>query len=196
MYNENRTCGVLGDYDLSISQRKPRIPGTDRTGTVTFMAITLLTDKYWRGEIQRTYRHELEAFIWILPFVFLRYQNGKSQPGTLVDQWMTSNYTACFNIKSGFLNIDQLSEKAQLCQSDFKDHWMLVEHLLAWLTGFEFNAREHFVRTGEILDHGGVASRWPLFVAQLRLASKRYSSHIGYVDTLIDELELEELIKA
>ena len=70
MYNVKLHCGVLCDYDLSISQRQPRMPGTDRTGTIPFMAIQLLTDEYWNGSMERLYQHELEAFIWILPFVF------------------------------------------------------------------------------------------------------------------------------
>src|SRR5271154_1459235 len=134
MYNPRLQCGVLGDYDLSISRRQLRVPGTDRTGTIPFMARDLLSHKYWNGEIQRRYRHEAEALIWILPFVFLRYQNGKSQPGTLVDAWMTSDYIACFKEKSGFLHRTKLPEKEQLCQPDYKDHWMLAQELLSWLT--------------------------------------------------------------
>ena len=53
MYNKELGCGVLGDYDLSICRRKQRVP---RTGTVPFMAIDLLTDEYWNGEIVRLYR--------------------------------------------------------------------------------------------------------------------------------------------
>ena len=104
MCNENMKSGILIDYDFSSSRRQPRMPGTDRTGTIPFMAVELLTDEYWNGSIERLYRHELEAFIWILPFVFLRYQNGKSQRGTLVDQWMTSNYITCYE-KSAFQNV-------------------------------------------------------------------------------------------
>src|SRR5271170_3917635 len=84
--------------------------GTNRMGTIPFMAIELLTNEYWNGSIERLYRHELEAFIWILPFVFLRYQNGKSQRGTVVDQWMTSNYISCREKKSAFRNVDDLRE--------------------------------------------------------------------------------------
>ena len=45
---------------------RPRVPETDRTGTISFMAIELLTDEYWNGKIEQLCRDELEAFIWIL----------------------------------------------------------------------------------------------------------------------------------
>jgi len=70
MYNEDSDCGVLGDFDLSIDRRSPRLPGTDRTG---FMAITLLSDKYLHGKMERKYRHELEALIWVLLLAVLRF---------------------------------------------------------------------------------------------------------------------------
>ena len=70
----------LIDYDFSSSLQHPCIPQArmNRTGAIPFMAIGLLNDKYWNGSIERLYWHELGAFIWILSFVFLRYQNGKS----------------------------------------------------------------------------------------------------------------------
>ena len=77
MYDPESKCGVLTDFDLSL--REPRVSGTDRTGTVPFMAIDLLTDEYWEGTIKRYYYHELESFIWVIVFVFLLYQDGKRQ---------------------------------------------------------------------------------------------------------------------
>src|SRR5271154_7439111 len=134
MYNPRLQCGVLGDYDLSISRRQLRVPGTDRTGTIPFMARDLLSHEYWNGDIERRYRHELEACIWILPFVFLRYQNGKSQSGTLVDAWMTSDYITCAEKKTHFLLPTKLRQNEQLCQPDYKDHWKLADDLLFWLS--------------------------------------------------------------
>ena len=34
---------------------------------------------------------------------------------------------------------------------------------------------------------------WPLFVAQLRSVAKEFSSGLGYIDALIDDLRLEKL---
>ena len=189
MYNDKLHCGVLCDYDLSISRQRPRVPGTDRTGTIPFMAVELLTKEYWNGSIERLYRHELEAFIWILPFVFLRYQNGKSQRGTLVDQWMTSDYIACYKEKSAFQNVRDLSKKKRLCQSDFIDHWELVQSLLLWNTEVDVAALR-----GMDVNLDSVASIWPLFVGELRLVAKRFPTHLSYVDKLVDDLGLENLL--
>ena len=56
MYNEDLQCGVLSDFDLSVSQRQRHVPGTDRTGTIPFMAIALLADEYideyWHGGME------------------------------------------------------------------------------------------------------------------------------------------------
>ncbi|KAF8182310.1 hypothetical protein BJ912DRAFT_928663 [Pholiota molesta] len=93
MYDEEKKCGVLTDFDLSLLQWEPRIPGTDRTGTVPFMAIELLSKDYWEGRIKRYYHHELESFIWILPYVFLTYINKVRKTNALIDDWRTSDYT-------------------------------------------------------------------------------------------------------
>ncbi|KAF8881282.1 hypothetical protein CPB84DRAFT_1791916, partial [Gymnopilus junonius] len=38
MYDEDNGCGILTDFDLSLLQWEPRIFGTDRMGTIPFMA--------------------------------------------------------------------------------------------------------------------------------------------------------------
>ena len=152
------------------------------------MAVGLLKDEYWNGSIERLYRHDLEAFIWILPFVFLRYQNGKSQRGTLVDQWMTSNYIACRKEKNDFQYVRELPKKERFCQSDFIDHWELVEALLSWNTEIGITA----LRRMDVIPDS-VASIWPLFVERLRLVAKRDPEHLSYVDELVNNLGLENI---
>ena len=51
------------------------LPGGERTGTLAFMALELLTDQAWNGNVRRLYRHDLEGFIWMLPWVFLQYED-------------------------------------------------------------------------------------------------------------------------
>jgi hypothetical protein len=106
------------------------------------MAIALLSDKYWNGEIERKYRHELEAFIWVLPFVFLRYQDRQSQRGTPVDGWMTDNYRTCAKEKSYLRTPEMLPDMQKSCQSDFKDHWEFAESLLCWLIDLDQSAQK------------------------------------------------------
>ena len=188
MYDQGLKCGVLIDYDLSISQQQP---GTD-AGSIPFMAIDLLNDEYWKGEIVRLYRHELEAFLWMLPFVFLRYQDRESQRGTPVDVWMTSDYITCRKEKTDFWSSDRLNENRELCQMDFRGHWPLAEELLLWwnlwLNAAKFS---RYMRGETYTDVGNsIPPLWPLFVARLRLVAKKFSSGLGYMDALIDDLEL------
>ena len=104
MYHPIRKCGVLTDFDLSIIAWRERVLGTDRTGTIPFMALELLCPEYWEGKITRQYYHELEAFIWMLPFVFLAYDNGKLDPNNrFIKSWMTSDYITCGEKKLAFV---------------------------------------------------------------------------------------------
>ena len=153
------------------------------------MAIELLTDEYWNGSIERLYRHDLEAFIWILPFVFLRYQHGKSQQGTLVDRWMTSDYIACRKKKNDFQRGSGIRQRGLLCQSDFKHHWELAACLLLWSDNISCDP--YFEDAG--VTDNSVASIWSLFVKRLMFVAKRYPAHLSYVDKLVDDLGLENL---
>ena len=129
MYDLDLKCGVLTDFDLSLLQWEPRIIGTDRTGTVPFMATDLLTEAYWRGLTKRFYRHELEAFIWVLPFTFLSYQDGMRLSNAYVDPWRTSDYRVCMEKKIAFQEQNTFTAAASTVQTDFKGYWRLVYFL-------------------------------------------------------------------
>ncbi|KAF8881762.1 hypothetical protein BD779DRAFT_1473240 [Infundibulicybe gibba] len=57
-------CGILNDLDLA--QLRGRLPpsGTERTGTMPFMALDLLRGPAWHGHVEREYRHDAESFAW------------------------------------------------------------------------------------------------------------------------------------
>ncbi|KDR79225.1 hypothetical protein GALMADRAFT_1228876 [Galerina marginata CBS 339.88] len=103
MYDPDTQSGVLSDFDLSILQWEPRVVGTERTGTVPFMAIELLTKDYWEGKIPRYYHHELESFIWILVYVSLLYNDEIRQSNSGVNTWRTADYIACARNKLHFI---------------------------------------------------------------------------------------------
>ena len=68
------------------------------------MAIDFLNKKYWDGLVRRPkYHYELEAFIWVLLFVFIRYQGRAAVPNTIVEEWTTSDYGTSHEKKSNFL---------------------------------------------------------------------------------------------
>ncbi|KAJ8457029.1 hypothetical protein ONZ45_g18479 [Pleurotus djamor] len=94
--------GVLTDFDLSILQWEDRVIGCDPIGTVPFMALALLKDEYWNGGIQRCYHHELEAFIWCLPFVCLGGFVADSERHEVITEWVAADPTQCRRLKLDF----------------------------------------------------------------------------------------------
>ncbi|KAG0695564.1 hypothetical protein DFH29DRAFT_954736, partial [Suillus ampliporus] len=79
--------GVLNDYDLSSLATTQGPLGNERTGTVPFMALDLLSPESQRGKVQHLYRHDLESFIWVLVWKkyyvvgnFSRYEPSDIEP--------------------------------------------------------------------------------------------------------------------
>ncbi|KAG2065053.1 hypothetical protein BDR04DRAFT_1109108 [Suillus decipiens] len=104
-WKDGKRMGVLNDYDLSslIDDRGPR--GNERTGTVPFMALDLLTAEAQRGEVKHLYRHDLESFMWVFIWICFRYREGVLLPEELrpLDDWARLDAVACGEKKSFFL---------------------------------------------------------------------------------------------
>ena len=75
---DNQGCDAQNDWVLYRVQHQVHQGNhhKERTGMVPFVALDLLTDEYWDDKIDRLYWHDLEAFIRILPWVFLQYEEG------------------------------------------------------------------------------------------------------------------------
>lgn len=114
------------------------------TGTlpysVAFMALPVdlpySSLEHWQGHITRLYRHDLESFIWLLPWAALNYpERLRIDPlHPLLRPWVTGNYETCFRKKCVFLsNVP-----------NFDGSWEKLDHvifsLLKW-TRNEFNDR-------------------------------------------------------
>ncbi|KAG8950603.1 hypothetical protein FRC03_012793 [Tulasnella sp. 419] len=97
--------GVLNDYDLS-TLRHPGCDdgptGTDRTGTLLFMALELLDSTALAGNIEHQYRHDFEAFIWVLTWIAHRYQGGKEIPKAPFTSWI-ADHQHCRKEKNSYL---------------------------------------------------------------------------------------------
>ncbi|KAG2149131.1 uncharacterized protein EDB93DRAFT_1337101 [Suillus bovinus] len=107
-WKDGKRIGVLNDYDLSSLADDPGPRGNERTGTVPFMALELLSEQGQRGEVKHLYRHDLESFMWCFAWISLRYENGalvsaESRPGRLY-HWATSDAVTCSMPKLHFLN--------------------------------------------------------------------------------------------
>ncbi|KAG2363793.1 hypothetical protein BDR07DRAFT_1403336 [Suillus spraguei] len=100
--SDGRYIGVLNDFDLSSTQDSPS--GQERTGTIPFMAMELLTEEAIKGNIKHLYRHDAESFIWVLTWVCLRYEEGQLlRKGRRLDKWLKEDAIGCRKEKSDFL---------------------------------------------------------------------------------------------
>lgn len=122
------TLGVPNDWDLAIDiHSNPQHHGLERTGTVPYMALDLL--QYGEGQIRHLYRHDHEATIWIVTWVFLCYKNGKyvgNSHNPRLGRWRTGNYIDCSEAKKAFL----LTLAQQEAQEEWKFDWKFVLSLL------------------------------------------------------------------
>jgi len=96
--------GVLADWDLGVIRNNPKRGTTERMGTFPFMAVDLLTPEYWEGDLRRLYRHDLEGFVWILPWIALRYDNGAKKDQPRLVEWVSGDYDMCRLSKYAFLH--------------------------------------------------------------------------------------------
>jgi len=122
--------GVLNDWDLSYCSQLPQSaqPHGERTGTIPFMAVDLLCNSNWRGRKPRLYRHDLEGLIWILPWVFIQYEDSVFKEAKLKN-WRTGDYSECGAAKKEMLEEPNMHEP----MVSWKVQWPLAEVLLEWL---------------------------------------------------------------
>ncbi|KAJ7592400.1 hypothetical protein C8J56DRAFT_1161612 [Mycena floridula] len=110
MYNERTQKGILNDWDLAtyrflvtasvLSLRR------DRTASMPFVALQLLDDAGWKGEIRRLYRHDLESFAWVLFWICSRFSNGQEQRRGPLEAFITKDHEECFSRKKSLVVAD------------------------------------------------------------------------------------------
>ncbi|KAG2120140.1 hypothetical protein DEU56DRAFT_835979 [Suillus clintonianus] len=100
--------GVMNDYDLSSLASADGPQGNERTGTVPFMALDLLTARAQRGEVKHLYLHDMESFVWVFIWIFFRYNSeGDLLPPAArrFDAWATLGAFQCRKDKLTFLDV-------------------------------------------------------------------------------------------
>ena len=129
MINPTTKHGVLNDWDMGYYEPLSRgKAGGERTGTLPFMALDLLTDEAWKGNVQRLYRHDLEGFIWILPWV-LQFEGSKRTNCQLAG-WETGDFEQCAEKKRGLFS---KLRSGNIATASWKAEWQLAKILLGWL---------------------------------------------------------------
>ncbi|KAG5640824.1 hypothetical protein DXG03_006896 [Asterophora parasitica] len=179
--------GALLDFDLSIPARPhPRL-----AGTMPFMAVELLCEKYWSGTKERLYHHELEALIWILPFVFLRYQDGREMPEQITDAWMSEDYDTVCSEKNYFWGAKGLDEATTVMETklNFAKEWPLASNLLSMAQVTHIKAlgspKGSFFPVEPVIST--VQELWTALLNMLNRAQQ--AEGLGYLKPFIKELE-------
>ncbi|ETW79339.1 hypothetical protein HETIRDRAFT_117850 [Heterobasidion irregulare TC 32-1] len=65
---DEHELSFLIDWEPATIFGQSRHDGSCHIGTMPFMALALLNEEYWEGKMKRQYHHDLEGFLWILPF--------------------------------------------------------------------------------------------------------------------------------
>jgi hypothetical protein len=143
-----KLIGVLNDYDLSSLADEPGPRGNERTGTVPFMALDLLTKQGQRGEVKHLYRHDLESFMWCFAWIYLRYKEGVLLPRGLrpLDEWATTDAVTCSEKKLSFMVHLFDFEPPHLQTSGSKVDWSLWDLLMNCFEMLDEAARVRRVR--------------------------------------------------
>lgn len=99
MYDRERKMAKLNDFDLAHVRGHPKPSGWERTGTMPFMAVELLTEEAWNGQVERLYRHDCESFAWVLVWISARYDEGGLISNPPFSDWQALDHADCYKAK-------------------------------------------------------------------------------------------------
>ncbi|PPQ73791.1 hypothetical protein CVT24_007537 [Panaeolus cyanescens] len=74
MWDKDRRVGVLNDFDLARLSGSNAATGLANAGTIPFMALELLSPAGRAGRIPHQYRHDAEAFVWVLVYLCISFK--------------------------------------------------------------------------------------------------------------------------
>ena len=133
MWDAEREVGVLNDFDLAKYASQAGASGPENTGTLPFIALDLLSEEGFRGEIPRLYRHEAESFAWSLICLCISVAEDKGENYTVTSDLLSGwfeNYNTCFKAKLGLnwseyetSNIVFAYPNAVALARSLHDHW-------------------------------------------------------------------------
>ena len=190
--DQNR--GILNDWDLATIEGISKHDGCDRTGTVPFMALGLLKPSYWEGKIKRQYHHDLEGFLWILPYVCLQYENGKMITNPL-KSWNTGNYVVCREKKRDFLgNLRTDLTQIPKASSWYEWEWPIFHRFVQRVDNDWQSPPTDEAIAAAIEEQVELATSVPTpmdvyaeFWANIRMAAKSWSGHLLYLKKYVPD---------
>lgn len=185
--------GVLRDFDLSRLRNKNEdsvAQGTDRTGTVPFMALELLCRGYWEGKIERVYGHDLESFAWVI--IYLGFTNDETLETLPAVDWYTSDYNECRQKKDAFLfrATTNVKNSAHMVYGK-QQPWDLAMDLLDWLEAEQGNAARANRRALKSAQQGGTA-RAVVNKSREEMAEDQEREYKVLADLFVNSLQLQQ----
>jgi hypothetical protein len=177
-------AGILNDWDLAavvnIGQYEVTQSDFRRTGTLPFMAVDLLSQEGFNGEIARRYRHDLESFSWCLSWI----------AGCVKDKKEKAVYPFTKWLRPSFLDVQvaKLAFSFTIYETPFKPsfdhyttllrvvvrHWFEVQRdiLAGMVEANDFAHIDHvirYVQSDEKVDEGGeISSKFHKFFSFLK----------------------------
>ncbi|KAF8877380.1 hypothetical protein BD779DRAFT_1448596 [Infundibulicybe gibba] len=141
MYDGISKRGILNDFDLALLRIHRSPSGTERTGTMPFMALDLLNASAWKGHVKREYRHDAESFAWVLLWICCTYIDGDEIPRRPLQCFIQRDFSATYKEKWA-LAPTLTTGKPGPTASYFREHHYFAAELLR-----EYSGR-HFVAIG------------------------------------------------
>ena len=135
--------GVLNNWDLAAALSVSPTPNTDRTGTVSFMALELLSNE----DTAHMFWHDTESFIWV--FLWVCASSDGSEMEAVVEPyktWRGLDMLACKQTQRAFLSAVRL-EDINVSEHHAPNHLFCL--FLAWLLGDLRRCVWHAVPTSE-----------------------------------------------
>lgn len=160
MYDPETKFGILNDFDLAslinVGETSPRVMGHRRTGTKAFMALELLRDAGVSGQIHRLYRHELEAFAWVLLYAAAMTKEESKHIDPFAS-WHNSSYTDVYKAKASLLSHDFGNLGRNYVPDGYEAGDAVVETLRQWSNLLMVSVNE--LSTKEVRQSTGVKFR-------------------------------------
>ncbi|KAG1844802.1 hypothetical protein DFJ58DRAFT_515180 [Suillus subalutaceus] len=107
------------------------------------MALDVLSAKAQQGEVKHLYRHDLESFMWVFAWVFLRYKQRVLLPcgSRPFDEWATLDAIACGEKKLFFLENAFDYQPPEFRTSELDIDWELLVEYFEALDTAAYNRR-------------------------------------------------------
>lgn len=170
-----KVIGILNDFDLAAimkpGARFPARSGWQRTGTIAFMAIDLLS--HIDGKLQRWYRHDLESFAWCLLWrMFEHPPRG----------WLYNGFKAVENDKRNIIShVEDHTGKFENCWA-FSSHFMI-----RWLIRLrDYSQTLSTQVTSNLLENNNINAK-DSYKLQIRNAKDAETKDSHHIKCVVDE---------